>query len=225
VVIVIENTDRTESLHAAEHEHAVPLADALEFVNTGDPSVGAPRERLGSPEAAVASLVATGALHANLAGRPSDAQATRIRHARAALRTLLDANAEQRVPPPGAVELVQSLLAVRPESTLAADAHGLRLGHRHTDDTIGEALSALATPIVDELARGRADRLRVCGNPNCRWTFFDSSPSGRRRWCDMQSCGNRAKAARHRARIRAAKVAEDARGSASAEAGSAGQSS
>jgi hypothetical protein len=33
--------------------------------------------------------------------------------------------------------------------------------------------------------------------------FFDQSRSGRRIWCDMASCGNRAKAARHRARAKA----------------------
>jgi flagellar biosynthesis GTPase FlhF len=32
--------------------------------------------------------------------------------------------------------------------------------------------------------------------PDCRWVFSDSSRSGRRKWCDMNTCGNRAKAAR-----------------------------
>jgi predicted RNA-binding Zn ribbon-like protein len=36
--------------------------------------------------------------------------------------------------------------------------------------------------------------------------FFDSSPTGRRRWCDMATCGNRAKAARHRARAKATEL-------------------
>ena len=62
-----------------------------------------------------------------------------------------------------------------------------------------------------EVRGDRAERLRVCANPECRWAFFDSSRTGRRRWCDMATCGNRAKAARHRARLRAA-GAEDASG-------------
>ena len=49
---------------------------------------------------------------------------------------------------------------------------------------------------------GRPERLRVCANDRCRWAFFDSSPTGRRRWCDMRSCGNQAKAARYRARLK-----------------------
>jgi predicted RNA-binding Zn ribbon-like protein len=39
--------------------------------------------------------------------------------------------------------------------------------------------------------------------------FFDSTKNGRRRWCDMSTCGNRAKAARHRKR--ASEVAHTAR--------------
>jgi predicted RNA-binding Zn ribbon-like protein len=38
--------------------------------------------------------------------------------------------------------------------------------------------------------------------------FYDESPTGRRRWCDMSTCGNRAKAARHRARRKAAEQDE-----------------
>jgi predicted RNA-binding Zn ribbon-like protein len=67
---------------------------------------------------------------------------------------------------------------------------------------VDEALAALAAPIVGELQSGRPERFRTCANDTCRWTFFDTSPTGRRRWCDMKICGNRAKASRHRQRIR-----------------------
>jgi predicted RNA-binding Zn ribbon-like protein len=36
--------------------------------------------------------------------------------------------------------------------------------------------------------------------------FFDESRGGQRRWCDMATCGNQAKAARHRARAKAGKT-------------------
>jgi predicted RNA-binding Zn ribbon-like protein len=39
------------------------------------------------------------------------------------------------------------------------------------------------------------DRLREC--QRCSWLFLDRSRNGRRRWCRMDACGNRAKAARH----------------------------
>ena len=50
-----------------------------------------------------------------------------------------------------------------------------------------------------ELTGGHPDRIRVCDSDTCRWVFYDTSRTGRRRWCDMATCGNRAKAARHRA--------------------------
>ena len=43
-------------------------------------------------------------------------------------------------------------------------------------------------------------RVRRCANPACVLLFYDKSKSGRRRWHDMASCGNRAKAATHYAR-------------------------
>jgi predicted RNA-binding Zn ribbon-like protein len=38
--------------------------------------------------------------------------------------------------------------------------------------------------------------LRACDR--CGWFFLDTSRSRRRRWCSMKTCGNQAKAARHR---------------------------
>ncbi|MER8183347.1 CGNR zinc finger domain-containing protein [Kitasatospora sp. NPDC094015] len=42
-----------------------------------------------------------------------------------------------------------------------------------------------------------AHRIKACAHPNCILHFFDTSQNGRRRWCSMALCGNRAKAARH----------------------------
>jgi predicted RNA-binding Zn ribbon-like protein len=52
------------------------------------------------------------------------------------------------------------------------------------------ALSALRLLDAEDL-----DRLREC--ERCSWLFFDRSKNGRRRWCRMDACGNRAKAERH----------------------------
>jgi predicted RNA-binding Zn ribbon-like protein len=47
-------------------------------------------------------------------------------------------------------------------------------------------------------------RVRRCANPACVLLYHDVSKAGRRRWCDMAVCGNRAKAAAHLARARSA---------------------
>jgi predicted RNA-binding Zn ribbon-like protein len=59
---------------------------------------------------------------------------------------------------------------------------------------------SLLHPIVksaaDLLVSAELDRLRICANPQCGWLFLDSSRNRSRRWCSMESCGNRAKARR-----------------------------
>ena len=40
-------------------------------------------------------------------------------------------------------------------------------------------------------------RVSMCAAEGCGWLFVDDSRGARRRWCSMQSCGNRAKARAH----------------------------
>jgi predicted RNA-binding Zn ribbon-like protein len=39
-------------------------------------------------------------------------------------------------------------------------------------------------------------RVRECASDICSWLFIDQSPTQRRRWCSMKTCGNRDKARR-----------------------------
>ena len=79
-------------------------------------------------------------------------------------------------------------------------------GSRFTVGQVGDELAQARAAIAGSLAHYIADhdvaRLRICANDECSWRFVDRSPTGRRRWCDMRTCGNRAKVARHRARAR-----------------------
>ena len=50
------------------------------------------------------------------------------------------------------------------------------------------------------LTSGELDRVKACPGDECGWLFLDRS--GRRRWCSMDSCGNRAKVRAHAARHR-----------------------
>jgi predicted RNA-binding Zn ribbon-like protein len=45
-------------------------------------------------------------------------------------------------------------------------------------------------------------RIHKCESPTCDWLFLDASRNRSRRWCDMKSCGNRAKARRYYERHR-----------------------
>src|SRR5262249_853310 len=63
------------------------------------------------------------------------------------------------------------------------------------DAKSGTALALLA-PVLwsagDLLAGPRLHRVRRCANPECGWLFLDDSRAGKRRWCSMSACGNRA---------------------------------
>lgn len=48
--------------------------------------------------------------------------------------------------------------------------------------------------------------VRACAADDCRWLFLDISKNHSRRWCDMQTCGNQAKARRHYSRKKETKV-------------------
>jgi predicted RNA-binding Zn ribbon-like protein len=66
--------------------------------------------------------------------------------------------------------------------------------------------SHLLAPVLwsagDLLLSADRRRIRRCANEDCLWLFLDESKSGTRRWCDMASCGNRAKARRHYAKVK-----------------------
>lgn len=72
---------------------------------------------------------------------------------------------------------------------------------------VGDAFAGLMIPIVesaaDALILGELARVRRCADPRCARVFYDGTKNAARRWCDMATCGNRAKAARHRARLKA----------------------
>ncbi|MEK7403408.1 MAG: CGNR zinc finger domain-containing protein [Gemmatimonadota bacterium] len=71
---------------------------------------------------------------------------------------------------------------------------------------VGDAFAGLMIPIVesaaDALILGELARVRCCADPRCARVFYDNTKNATRRWCDMATCGNRAKAARHRARVK-----------------------
>ena len=187
---------------SSQHDHALSLDAALEFLNTLELESGVLVDRLERPADAGGWFEEHGALHAGDAVDWRESDLVQVRATRDALRAVLDAVVEDRVPEIGAVQKVNAALGPVPAPRLVVDGDTVRVSHGHHASSVEAAIAALASPIVDELGEGRPDRFRNCANDRCHWSFYDSSPTGRRRWCDMKTCGNRAKAARHRERIR-----------------------
>ncbi|HET9680557.1 MAG TPA: CGNR zinc finger domain-containing protein [Candidatus Limnocylindrales bacterium] len=194
----------TSRRHGIDHDHAIDLDGALEFINTLDLDDGQLVEHFVTPSDAAAWLREHGLIHDAEARDWAAADLDRTRAVRAALRDVVDSVVLDRQPAAGSIRLVNEVLDLGPRQQLELEDGAVRIGHRHVASPASEALVPIAGAIVDELATGRPDRFRICANDRCQWTFYDASPTGRRRWCDMSTCGNRAKAARHRARVRAA---------------------
>jgi predicted RNA-binding Zn ribbon-like protein len=62
------------------------------------------------------------------------------------------------------------------------------------------ALASIARDAIDLLSGPLATRVRECAAEDCALLFVDASRPGRRRWCSMEGCGNRAKTTSYRRR-------------------------
>lgn len=203
-----------EDSHAVPHGHQAALQDGLDFINTLDQEKGLPVDRLTDLAAALRwlrehDLIHEEAMAAAIADgrtRPESALRTlrRVKRLRGAMRELVEASVDRRPPSQEALTEVNRSLRTHYIYVLVPAPDGVSLDHRHEGDPVEGALSRLAESLARELSQGDVERLRICANPTCRWAFFDTSRTGRRKWCNMSTCGNRAKAARHRERLREA---------------------
>lgn len=148
-------------------------------------------------------------VRAELMDRPGPVPERVLQQARD-LREAIDASVvavvDGRPAPDGAVTLIDDWLVfagARPQ--LVVDGDGVpALAERPAADSPRRALGMVALDAARMLGTAERGRLRICASETCSARFFDRSPAGARRWCSMRTCGNEAKARRHRARLRTA---------------------
>ena len=75
-------------------------------------------------------------------------------------------------------------------------------GEVHRSGDIEAVLGALACDCLELFDSPDREALHWCADANCTRLFIDRSRGQRRRWCGMRGCGDRAKAAAYRERIR-----------------------
>ena len=124
---------------------------------------------------------------------------------RRAMDAIFRAIAKGKPPPARALDAFNATLA-------AAHAHR-RLAHQRLSNSVsglawdwgahGDKLEIAPWTIALSAAElltdpARCRQVKVCDNHACDWLFLDESPSGRRRWCRMNVCGNAAKVRRFR---------------------------
>ena len=192
------------------HAHDVSVDTTFDFLNTLDTEDGFPHETLPTLDDALSWFADRGLVHVEGADRArreaaehpdaADRDIERVHTVRGALREVADAVVEHRVPRGHALSEVNRALHARQVIELVSASDGVHVDHRHVGDPVDDALARLSDALVRELTAGEPERIRVCASDTCNWVFYDASRTSRRRWCDMATCGNRAKQARHRAR-------------------------
>ena len=183
---------------------------ALDFLNTAPRPAEGASDFLSSPADAAAWLSRAGVLaveDARLLGaspplaRLLQAEALALR---ATLADAVEAFARGTVLPEPAVWALNRALDAR-RMRLLVDADGATATLRETAEVripLG-LLTPVAAAAAELLASGDRSRLRRCAAGDCALWFYDTSRGGKRRWCSMERCGNRAKVAAHYRRARA----------------------
>ena len=185
----------------------------IHFVNTDAAAQGAGGDLLRDFDALVAWLHERGGVDDERAGgvlrrallQPAAAAATLVeaRRVRAALRALAErGRTSDKVRDDAVAEINRVLGRSAGTRRLEPAPAG---GFTRTFVPTGDAFAGLMIPIVesaaDSLLEEELPRVRRCADPRCHRVYLDATKNGLRRWCDMGTCGNRAKAARHRARV------------------------
>jgi predicted RNA-binding Zn ribbon-like protein len=130
---------------------------------------------------------------------------------REAIYNLLHGMIVQERPQREALRLLNAHL-VQPCSGIALAPVGTTLRWRRSamNNDPHDMLKPIAISAASLMSGPRGGRVRQCSDDRgCGWLFVDESRAQNRRWCAMGDCGNRAKAARHRARQKGAPAAQD----------------
>jgi predicted RNA-binding Zn ribbon-like protein len=115
---------------------------------------------------------------------------------RGAVRRIAGALAEGTAIEPGYVEPINALLRITEgHDELMRAGGGWRLGFVRREQRLEWLLAGVARSAAELVAEGPGAPVRKCGNPECVLYFYDTSRTGRRRWCSMAACGNRSKVA------------------------------
>jgi len=172
---------------------------ALDFINTQF-GVGADRhECLKDDRSVVEWLQQAGVLNETLDALPTGLMEL-ARALREEMRELIVSARDGR----GAASTIvnQVLERGRPIERLEwepVDAVFQRQTYRR--DQAGESLlQPVAQALAELLTEEDLQLVKECQASDCVLLFHDQTKSHRRRWCSMASCGNRMKAAAHRAR-------------------------
>jgi predicted RNA-binding Zn ribbon-like protein len=171
-------------------------ARALDLLSTLGNRHGQPVERLGAPSDLDRWLDAAGLSVFQRATQPDLEDARRLREA---VNRLTRAALAKETPAGDDLGELNEW-ARRPSLTPQAEP-GLQrrwVG----EDPVQAALALIAREAVELLTSPERSLIRECAAaPDCSLLYLDRSRAHRRRWCQMETCGSRAKMANYRRRL------------------------
>ncbi|MEU9871367.1 CGNR zinc finger domain-containing protein [Actinomadura sp. NPDC048021] len=170
---------------------------ATSFTATLTERCGDPVERIPVPQRLVDWLAVNGLAVDSC----TPAQLDLARELRESIHLAATAAAIQDALPASAVQVINDR-SVEGRAAAILTSEGTRRWRLGSASRVEDALSVIAADAVSILAGERDGKLALCASPTCRAAFFDTSQSRTRRWCEMNTCGNRQKKARFKARQR-----------------------
>ncbi|MFS7872248.1 CGNR zinc finger domain-containing protein [Streptomyces asiaticus] len=129
------------------------------------------------------------------------AQLDLARELREAIHAAATAAAVQEALPASAVQVINDRSA-QGRAAAILTPEGERRWRLGPASCVEDALGVIAADAISIIAGERDGKLALCASPTCRAAFFDTSQSRTRKWCDMNTCGNRQKKARFNANQR-----------------------
>ncbi|MEW2812045.1 CGNR zinc finger domain-containing protein [Streptomyces massasporeus] len=129
------------------------------------------------------------------------AQLELARELRESIHAVLTAAASQEDLPASAVQVINDRSA-QGRAAAVLTPEGNRQWRLSSASCVEDALGVIAADAISIVAGERDGKLALCASPTCRAAFFDTSQSRSRKWCEMNTCGNRQKKARFNANKR-----------------------
>ncbi|MGI5171799.1 CGNR zinc finger domain-containing protein [Spirillospora sp. CA-253888] len=170
---------------------------ATSFTGTLSERHGTPVERIPTPQRLVDWLAVSGLAVDSC----TTAQLDLARELRESIHAAATAAALQEALPASAVQVINERSAGGRAAAILTP-EGERRWRLGSGSGVEDALGVIAADAISILAGERDGRLALCASPTCRAAFFDTSQSRTRKWCDMNTCGNRQKKARFTANQR-----------------------
>ncbi|WP_194814960.1 ABATE domain-containing protein [Nocardia sp. XZ_19_385] len=184
-------------MHAGFPDFRLGSVLATSFTATLTERCGEAVERIPTPQRLVDWLAVNGLAVDSCTA----AQLELARGLRESIHAAATAAAMQDALPASAVRVINDC-SIQGRAAAVLTPENTRQWRLSSASCVEDALGVIAADAISIIAGERDGKLALCASPTCRAAFFDTSQSRTRKWCDMNTCGNRQKKARFAANQR-----------------------